>query len=226
MKPIKARAGTPLPRWTQVLAPGCCSPGPKNRKSRTKLLHNSKSYPDSVFCGSSIGLEAHDRAIPKQILKEPPDPILQSLVQLRIQNEWHNLSMIFTSSRGGLPTRQSTTKSWSCKDTSFYSLWPGNSYPSHIFPVIPVPRSHSLLGLFFNGQEVHRFSRDVWPTELKDGMCSVFYVHSAPPVHSVPSDRPTHAILWLCKSGTYCRIDFDSKSITLFFFLSVVWEPF
>ena len=29
MKPIKARAGTPLPRWTQVLAPGCCSPGPK-----------------------------------------------------------------------------------------------------------------------------------------------------------------------------------------------------
>ena len=111
-------------------------------------------------------------------------------------------------------------------DTSFYSLWPGKSYPSHIFPVIPVPRSHSLLGLFFNGQEVHRFSRDVWPTELKDGMCSVFYVHSAPPVHSVPSDRPTHAILWLCKSGTYCRIDFDSKSITLFFFLSVVWEPF
>ena len=115
MKPIKARAGTPLPRWTQVLAPGCCSPGPKNRKSRTKLPHNSKSYPDSVFCGSSIGLEAHDRAMPKQILKEPPDPILQSLVQLRIQNEWLNLSMIFTTSQGGLPTQQSITKFWSCK---------------------------------------------------------------------------------------------------------------
>ena len=226
MEQIKARAGPPLPRWTQVLAPGGCSPGPKNRNSRTKLPHNSKSYPDSVFCGSSIGLEAHDRAIPKQILKEPPDPILQSLVQLRIQNEWHNLSMIFTSSQGGLPTRQSTTKSWSCKDTSFYSLWPGNSYPSHIFPVIPVPRSHSLLGLFFNGQDVHRFSRDVWPTELKTecAQCSTYTVLRLYTVSPV-TDLPTQSCGYV-RVEHIAELTLTQSQLPFSFFLSVVWEPF
>ena len=103
-------------------------------------------------------------------------------------------------------------------DTSFYSLWPGKSYPSHIFHVIPVPWGHPLLGLFFNGQDVHRFSRDVWPNELQDGMCTVLCVHSAPSVHSVLSGWPTHAILWLCKSGAYCILTLSESQSPFFSF--------
>ena len=226
MKQIKARAKPPLPRWTQVSAPGGCSPGPDNRDSRTKLPHN----PNLTLIVYSAGPPSTWR-----LTIEPfPNRSWRSLQtpSCNLSCSWeYRMSDITWAWSLPLPREDCQHSSRSpnpeaVTDTSFYSLWPGKSYPSHIFHVIPVPWGHPLLGLFFNGQDVHRFSRDVWPNELEDGMCSVFYVHSAPPVHSVPSDRPTHAILWLCKSGAYCILTLSESQSPFSPFLSVVWEPF
>ena len=226
MEQVKARAGPPLPRWTQVLAPGGCLPGPKNRNSRTKLPHNSNLALIVYSAGPPSAWRLTIEPFPNRSWRSLQTP------SCNLSCSWeYRMSDLTWAWSLPLPREDCQHSSRSpnpeaINDTSFYSLWPGKSYPSHIFHVIPVPWGHPLLGLFFNGQDVHRFSRDVWPNELQDGMCTVLCVHSAPSVHSVHSGRPTHAILWLCKSGAYCRLTLTESQSPFSPFLSVVWEPF